>query len=266
MNQSHLSLDGLPFGLRPFLVGGGAATPIEAGVRLTLPASTAKAYGDAQVDDYGYRPPGDSALPRGKFLWRPPLQLSLRARFSPGAMLGTAGFGFWNNPFTPMGGIPALPRAVWFFYASPPSNMALAHGVPGSGWKAMCIDATCPAALAWAPLAPVVLVLNQIPAVYKWLWPRVQRSLCIAETLLDAPMSDWHEYQLHWQASGVTFQVDGNIVLQAGCAPRGPMGFVAWVDNQYAVVTPRGRFGWGLVDTPAPQWMEISDCEGNDEL
>jgi hypothetical protein len=35
-----------------------------------------------------------------------------------------------------------LPRAIWFFYASPPSHMDLALDVPGYGWKAAMIDAT----------------------------------------------------------------------------------------------------------------------------
>ena len=46
---------------------------------------------------------------------------------------GTAGFGFWNYPFSVRGDPLMLPEAVWFFYASPPSNMALIPGVPGWG-------------------------------------------------------------------------------------------------------------------------------------
>lgn len=240
------------WGCCPFLVGGGSVAPTEAGLRLTLPAATARTYSDAQIDDY-------SAAPRRRFLWRPPLELAVRARFSPGPILGTAGLGLWNNPFTPLGGLPALPRAAWFFYASPPSDMALAEGVPGHGWKAACIDATRPTALAWAPLAPIVLALNHISTLRKRLWPRVQRALCINEAALDAPMADWHTYTLSWQATGVTFWVDGALVLRTGCAPRGPMGFVAWIDNQYAIVTPRGRVGWGLLDVAAPQWVELAD-------
>jgi hypothetical protein len=37
------------------------------------------------------------------------------------------------------------------------------------------------------------------------------------------------------------------------------MGFVAWIDNQYAIVTPTGRPGFGLLDVPAPQWLEIKE-------
>jgi hypothetical protein len=31
------------------------------------------------------------------------------------------------------------------------------------------------------------------------------------------------------------------------------MGFIAWIDNQYAVVTPQGKFGWGVVPLPEAQ-------------
>ncbi len=249
MNQISLP-NQLPFGCRPFLAGGGQVAQADQGIRLTLPAATARTYADAQLDDYGNS---------RRFAWRPPLEMAVRARFSSGRILGTAGFGFWNNPFTPLGGLPALPRAAWFFHASAPSDMALAEGVPGRGWKAACIDATRPAALAWAPLAPLVLGLNHVPALRRRLWPRVQQALCIHEALLDLAMEEWHDYQMSWQAGGVTFVVDGKTVLQADDAPRGPMGFVAWVDNQYAIVTPRGRLGWGLLDVSAPQWMELSE-------
>jgi hypothetical protein len=52
--------------------------------------------------------------------------------------------------------------------------------------------------------------------------------------------------------------VDGAEVLRAPNPPRGPLGFVAWVDNQYAIATPEGRFGFGVVQTPEPQWMDLA--------
>jgi hypothetical protein len=30
-----------------------------------------------------------------------------------------------------------------------------------------------------------------------------------------------------------------------------------WLDNQYAVVKPWGRFGYGLLEAPGRQWMEV---------
>jgi hypothetical protein len=235
---------------RRLLVGGGGLVAQEDALRLLLPPVRAGRYADAQLDDY-------AGLRRRDFPWRPPLRMTVRARFSA-APLGTAGFGFWNNPFTPLGGLPVPPRAIWFFYASPPSDMALAEGVPGHGWKAATIDTLRPRALLWAPLAPLVVLLNRRPALRRRLWPRLQRAIQVAEAPLDAGLEDWHAYALEWRADGARFLVDGQPVLETDRSPRGPLGFVAWIDNQWAVATPEGRLAFGLLDVPRPQWMDLA--------
>jgi hypothetical protein len=203
-------------------------------------------------------------LARRQFAWRPPLTLHVRARFShpSGQLRGTAGFGFWNDPFAMIGRrAPALPRALWFFYASHPSDMALALDVPGAGWKAAALDAARLPALLLAPTVPLMIPLMNIDRLYRRLWPRVQRALAVGETLLDdmADMTVWHDYQLAWSESGARFLVDGRLALEVSPAPRGPLGFVMWLDNQYAIATPQGRFGWGLLETSGPQWMAVED-------
>jgi hypothetical protein len=237
-------------------VGGGRLIVVEGGLRLALAGAQRGQYADAMIDDYGRSSARPYVLPRRGFPWRPPLRLTVRARAS-GLLLGTAGFGFWNNPLAPLAdGPPALPAAIWFFHASPPSDLPLAMGVPGHGWKAACIDATRPAALAWAPLAPPVLLLNRRPWLARRIWPRVQRALRIAEAPIPAPDAAWRTYTLEWRAGYARFDVDGATVLETDRPPRGPLGFVAWVDNLWAVATPRGRFGWGLLDAEA-QWMDL---------
>lgn len=241
----------------PYLIGGGRLAATREGARLTLPSTSAARYGDAQLDDY-------ASLPRRRYPHRPPLRLTLRARFSHDAasLKGTAGFGLWNNPFGAQSRVPALPRALWFFFASPPSNMALAQDVPGLGWKAACIDAGRVSALAWAPLAPFVLMACRWPRLYRAIWPRVQRGLGISESPLPGragAMTDWRAYELEWRRDGARWRVDGELALETDRSPRGPLGFVAWIDNQYAVVTPQGNFGFGLLDVPAEQWIEVAD-------
>ncbi len=39
-------------------------------------------------------------------------------------------------------------------------------------------------------------------------------------------------------------------MLDTDRSPHGPLGFIAWIDNQYAIVTPQGRLGWGIVPNP----------------
>jgi hypothetical protein len=112
-----------------YTVGAGALEREGPVLRFLLVNATAARYSNAQIDDYRGRP-------RRRFPWRPPVRMTVRARFShpAGVLRGTAGFGFWNDPFMMTGArLPALPRAVWFFYASPPSDMKLDLETPGWG-------------------------------------------------------------------------------------------------------------------------------------
>jgi hypothetical protein len=240
---------------RPFIAGSGSVQNGENVVRLTLPQASRDRYADAQLDDY-------AARPRPVFVHRPPLRLSVEARFSSPAILGTAVFGFWNHPFAPGGGMPTLPRALWFFYASPPSDMQLALDVPGHGWKAATIDATRLSALAIAPLAPLAALMNRSRRVYRRTWPMVQRALCIDEQSLPVElMPDWHTYTIDWESNRVTFGIDKERVLSTERAPRGPLGFVAWIDNQFAIVTPTGHVQFGLLAANQSQWLELRSAE-----
>jgi hypothetical protein len=72
-------------------------------------------------------------------------------------------------------------------------------------------------------------------------------------------MTDWHRYELCWQATGSTFLVDGQTVFRTPHAPRGPLGFVTWLDNQYMVVGINGRLRWGTIATTETQWLELAE-------
>ena len=174
---------------------------------------------------------------------------------------GTAGFGFWNQPFVPNHRFNGLPQAAWFFFAPPPNNMHLALGIPGSGWKAATIDATRWQFLMMLPTAPIGLLLMRIQILYRLLWPIVQRSIGISECLLDPGLlSNSHTYTLGWLDNTVEFGIDGTIVHKSPIAPRGPLGFVAWIDNQYAVVTPQGSFKFGLASIENEQSLVLSEA------
>ncbi len=221
------------------------------GLRLLHTRTDARRYANAQIDDY-------AGLARQRFPWSPPLTLTVRAAAS-GPLAGTAGFGFWNSPISPIGTVlPVLPAALWFFHGSPPGDMPLAAGVPGHGWKAATIDATTRRAWAWAPLTLPVLLANRWPAAERRVWPRVQRDLAIAEVALPPLTSQPRSYTLDWRRDGARFAVDGTTLLETERVPRGPLGFVAWLDNQYMIATPRGRFAWGLLPT-ADQWLDLAE-------
>jgi hypothetical protein len=241
---------------RRYVTGAGHLEPTGASLRFVTRGATTRQYSNAQIDDY-------QGLARRRFPWNPPLRLTVRARFShpagrqPTSLQGTAGFGFWNDPFLMTGRrLPALPGAAWFFYASAPSNMKLDLDVPGHGWKAATLDARRATAAALVPLAPLAVLLMNVDALYRRLWPPIQRALRVGEANLQVGMTRWHTYVLEWGVETARFTVDGQPVLAAP-APRGPLGFVMWLDNQYLVATPQGRFRWGVLDAPGEQWMEV---------
>jgi hypothetical protein len=111
------------------------------------------------------------------------------------------------------------------------------------------------------PGAPLGFLLMRIPALYRTLWPVGQRALGVAEIALPVDIATPHVYELTWLPESVTFQVDGQTVLVSPHAPRGPLGFIAWLDNQYAAVTPQGRFGFGLIETAERQWLALEEIE-----
>ena len=149
-----------------------------------------------------------------------------------------------------------LPEAIWFFYASPPSNMSLVPGIPGWGWKAQVVHSmraesllsVLPTALAtgWGRIT------GDVKPASRWL----QRLSGAHESMLGVEMTDWHTYTLEWTSSSATFWVDGIQALEVPHPPTRPLGFVAWLDNQYAIATPHGVLRFGSV-TCDEQWFEL---------
>jgi len=244
-----------------------------ASVRLVNDNTSAGRYSNAQIDDCQGRP-------RKELLWSPPLHLTVRARFSHPApplraggdcdyeylggpiLSGTAGFGFWNAPSTLEGhGLPALPRALWFFYASPPSNIKLASATPGCGWKAATFDASGWPFRLLALTAPVAVPLMNWQAAYRRLWPIGQRAIGVSEAPVAADMTEWHTYVIQWEEKRARFLVDGDVVLDCDTVPRGPLGLVIWLDNQSLVLTPQGRLRHRLLHQPEKQWLEMAEIE-----
>ena len=220
-------------------------------LRLIVPPGGRKAYADAQVEDY-------FGLRRARFPDSPPVKFSVRARASHPQPAGTLGFGFWNDPFSLTGGVLAAPNAVWFFYASPPSDMALVDGVPGRGWKAASLNTGRIPSLLLAPAALGAVALTRVPGLGRPVMSAARRSIQAHEALLeDVDLTAWHDYAVDWQPGEAIFTVDGAERLRAPNPPRGPLGFVLWIDNQYAIASREGRFGFGICEVKEEQWLEV---------
>lgn len=243
------------FFVNQLTIGNGQVNRTTTGYALSIGSTDVHHYHDAQLTDYT-----PSAFPRNYHL-SPPVRLSLRAWYShqADALRGTAGFGFWNQPFIPTQRSLRLPRAIWFFFGSPPNNMALAKGVAGHGWKAATFDAQRWAFLSLAPLAPIGFLLMRIPAAYRRLWPIGQWAIGVSEAALSVDLRQPHDYELIWQPTYAEFYVDGILALHAPRVPKGPLGFIAWIDNQFAVVTPQGRFRFGTLALEHEQSLFIEN-------
>src|SRR2546426_1801800 len=246
-------------------IGGGTLHLANSVLRMSFESARQGQYTDAQIDDY-------NNLPRAAYPWQPPLRMQVIARSSlPAAtfsstsedsriLRGTAGFGFWNYPFSVRGDILMLPEAIWFFYASPPSDMALVPGIPGWGWKAQVVHSMRPGALAATiPLAATTvfgLLTRETRPAARWM----QRLTGAYEALLAVELTNWHIYTLEWLHSEAAFWVDDKLVLRAPKPPTRPLGFVAWLDNQYAIATPRGVLRFGTFSS-GPQWLEMDSVK-----
>jgi hypothetical protein len=209
---------------------------------------------NAEIGDYRNHP-------RKRLPWRPPLRMVVRARFSHPArqLAGTSGFGFWNNPFDMGGGdVLAPPNALWFFCASPRSDMVSDPGLPGNGFRAELINGgTMP---GW--VMGLTSGLLRVPGMASLLYRLSQTRINAAGIRLDATdMTAWHEYVLGWERSEAIFWIDGREVLRARRPPAVPLGFVAWMDNQLAVARPDGEFRFGLEDVPGQQWLDLERVE-----
>jgi hypothetical protein len=234
--------------------GGQIETLDEFSWRFSCPGGKAGRYRLAQIDDY-------QALRRSRFPWMPPCHLRLEARASHNHLSGTWGFGFWNDPFgmnLGFGGkrlLPAFPDAAWFFFASEPNYLSFRNHLPAQG--ALAAVFRSPLVPAWM-LAPLGIAAPLL--VFRWFSRLARRAAASlvqedsGEIKLD--LTEWHTYDLVWGDSGVQFLIDDQLVRQTQITPRGPLGLVMWLDNQYAAWQPDGRLKYGTLETGA-RWIEI---------
>ena len=234
---------------------GSAEVACRAGrLRFLLAGAVDKRVANAEIGDY-------RGHARGSLPWSPPLRVAIRARFShrAGDLGGTSGFGFWNNPFEPVTGkVLTPPNSLWFFCASPRSDMVTTPGLPGNGFRAEMINGgTMP---GW--LMPLGNQLLKAPGLTALLYRLAQTRMNASGASLDGvEMTDWHDYVLFWRRSEAVFSVDEHEVLRVTRPSGIPLGFVAWMDNQVAVARPDGEFRFGMEAVPGPQWLDLEAIE-----
>lgn len=227
--------------------------------RMQIPGGPGGAYRWAQLDDYLH-------LTRRAFPYQPPVQLELRARVSADALPGTWGFGLWNDPFSASLGVggtarrlPALPNAAWFFYAGPPNYLAFRDTHPAQGLLAATFAAPDLPLWLMAPGALLTPLLLLRPAAR--LLRRLARLLIREDAVLvPGDATAWRSYRLDWQPHRVTAWLDGAQIFSTPAAPRGPLGLVIWIDNQFAAFPPSGKLQMGTSQNPEA-WLEIENID-----
>jgi hypothetical protein len=222
------------------------------GLRLIMRNGPAGSLCSAQLDDFVSRP-------REEFPWTPPVVLKLRARVNlpAGDLLGTAGFGFWNN-MAPLWSrrMEVLPNWIWFYYASPETTVSPTKG-PASGWKASVVHGGLGGENAMA----FNDFLLRIPLIGKKLgrvrMPTQEKDLSAWD------FSIWHDFEIHWHREVIHFRIDGEEVLEAHLRVDMPLAFYAWVDNNYAGVKENGEMDLGYLGIPGEQVLMIDNLEIN---
>ncbi len=252
--------------LTPRTTPGANVIQTEQGWLLQIPNGPAGTYRLAQLDNY-----------RSRFPLSTPATLSLRCRVSARLLAGTWGFGFWNDPFTISLGLqgtsrrlPVLPNAGWFFHASAQNYLSLrppvdstggAQGsLPAQGFLAQSFSSPkIPSLLLALGLLALPLMLSKPSA--KWIRAIAGKIIGEDAKRLEVDATQWHDYKLRWDLNQVAFNLDGESVFETETSPKGPLGLVIWIDNQYAAFTPDGKISAGTEENPVPAWMEIADLE-----
>jgi hypothetical protein len=246
-----------PTNLQSKLTPGAHIGELEKGtLRLQIPAGPEGHYRLAQLDDY-------SDLPRKSFPWRPGCRIQVQMRASSATIPGTWGIGFWNNPFglailtrVEMLRLPDLPEAAWYFFASAHNYLSFRDDLPANGPLAATFQSQHRLKL-WLALAVPFLPLLAIPPTARKLRKQVSNMVRQASQTLPIDPTIWHNYRLDWQKAQATFQVDGQPLFETKVVPDSPLGFVLWIDNQYAAFHPDGRLRFGTLDNPEPAWIEV---------
>ena len=244
--------------MREHIRGGGKVIQKEPSVwHLEIPSGPSGKYRLAQLDDY-------SGLSRRIFPWIPPLKLSLRARTSAHVIPGTWGVGLWNDPFgmaLVKGSelrFPKLPNTAWFFFASPQNYLSLRNDLPGNGQMAATFRSPAnlpPGLIVSIPLLPLIV----LPPVARWMRQLARRYVQQDTVEFDLDPTKWHKYEIDWLPDGIIFLLDGKVLKEMRIFPRGRLGMVIWIDNQYASLPPNGHLQYGTLANDQVAWLELED-------
>lgn len=102
--------------------------------------------------------------------------------------------------------------------------------------------------------------LTQLPLLRPILMNFALSQVKASESALECiDLRDWHAYDIRWGREQIEFALDETPILRSRLTLSAPLGFVTWIDNQYAKATPEDGLRFGTVQTDTGQWLEIDD-------
>ena len=105
------------------------------------------------------------------------------------------------------------------------------------------------------PLLPLLL----IPLTGKLLRPLLRSFIKDDNKSLNLDATRWHKYEILCGYDKVEFIVDDNTVHTSTVVPKGRLGCVLWIDNQYAAYPPNGKVSFGILKTEKTEWLDLSE-------
>ena len=115
-----------------------------------------------------------------------------------------------------------------------------------------------PALLALA--APVFPLLT-LPWLAKRIRPAIARVIKDDSRSINLDVTQWNQYTGQLEQSLVRFKIDKAEIFRTKVAPRSPLGFVIWIDNQFASFPPNGKLAYGTMKNSRPAWIEVKQIE-----
>lgn len=194
--------------LQRFIVRPGRVDMEDEQARLYLPVVPTTAHVFAQLNDY---------QASKTYAHRPPFSATLQATASAPGILGSFGFGLWNEAVAENG--EALPATDGFVFLYSRSSK------------------------------------NETPAWQTVAWQA--NGFTQQAELSDIAITKQHRYHLDWQAEAIRFEVDGEERLRVTQPVNAPLGFAIWMSNRTLRLTPEGKLTGELVSIPEAQWLEV---------
>jgi hypothetical protein len=78
---------------------------------------------------------------------------------------------------------------------------------------------------------------------------------------VDLDPTTWHDYKMELHRGKVLFYLDDRVYFETEICPKGRLGLVIWIDNQFAAFPPDGKIKFGTLSHERVAWLELKDIQ-----